>query len=116
MINPTSKKFFRHAEEKTYDLGEGIKRQFIAYDQNIMMVKVFFEKNAIGSVHNHVHVQTTYVATGKFEVTIGNETTILEEGDGFYVEPNILHGCKCLEEGILIDVFNPVREDFLDTI
>lgn len=116
MRNTQSKAFFIKSEEPIYLVGEGITRQFIAYDNNIMMVKVIFEKGAIGIPHTHNHVQTTYVVSGKFEVTIGNEKRLLVAGDGFYAEPNIRHGCICLEEGVLIDVFNPVRQDFLETI
>ncbi len=111
-----SKPFFLGTEEPVYAPAEGITRQFVGYDNSIMMVKVMFEKGAIGTSHAHVHAQTTYVVSGKFEMTIGNETKILQAGDGFYTEPNIMHGCICLEAGILIDVFSPVREDFLATI
>jgi quercetin dioxygenase-like cupin family protein len=107
-----SKAFFIAKDEKVYAPQDGITRQFVGYDNNIMMVKVMFKKGAIGYQHQHPHVQTTYVAAGKFEVTIGNEVKILSTGDGFYTEPNIIHGAVCLEDGILIDVFSPIREDF----
>jgi hypothetical protein len=45
--------------------------------------------------------------------TIGEEKKILKAGDGYYVAPNLLHGCVCLEAGVLIDTFTPMREDFL---
>ena len=111
-----SKPFFIADKEKVYTAGKGITRQIIGYDNSIMMVKVIFEKGAIGYKHQHVHVQTTYVVSGKFEATIGDETKILQAGDGFYTEPNIQHGCVCLEEGVLIDVFSPIREDFYETL
>jgi quercetin dioxygenase-like cupin family protein len=91
----------------------GVHRQIMAYDGQLMMVKVDFEKGAIGSMHEHYHSQATYVASGKFELTIGDEKRILEAGDGYYVAPDELHGCVCLEAGILIDTFSPVRADFL---
>ena len=46
-------------------------------------------------------------------MTIGNETKVLSGGDGFYIPPDIEHGALCLEEGMLIDVFSPIREDFM---
>lgn len=93
--------------------GPGITRQIMAYDGQLMMVKVNFEKGAIGTMHEHYHSQATYVASGKFELTIGGEKRILVAGDGYYVAPDELHGCVCLEAGILIDTFSPVRADFL---
>jgi len=111
-----SKPFFIATEEKIYDVAKGLTRQFVGYDKDMMMVKVMFEKDAVGASHAHPHVQTTYVASGKFEMTIGDEKKILQAGDGFYIEPNLMHGCVCLEAGILIDVFSPIREDFYTTI
>lgn len=91
----------------------GIQRQVMAYDGQIMLVKVCFEKGAVGTPHEHYHSQATYVASGKFELQIGEEKKILCGGDAYYIEPDKLHGCVCLEEGILIDVFSPMRADFL---
>ena len=95
------------------DLGLGIKRKVMAYNDQLMLVKVAFEKGAIGTVHQHPHLQMSYVAEGSFEVTIGDSKKTLTKGDVFFALSNIFHGVVCLEEGLLIDVFNPTREDFL---
>lgn len=93
--------------------GEGVTRQIMGYDDRLMLVKVRFERGAVGATHVHPHSQASYVASGKFELTIGDETRVLEAGDGYYVAPNLPHGCVCLEAGDLIDSFAPAREDFL---
>ena len=54
--------------------GEGIVRQIMGYNDNLMMVKVKFETGAIGTPHTHPHTQTTYVASGVFEFTTDGET------------------------------------------
>ena len=116
MTKIQSKAFFISSQEKTYDLGKGLSRQFIAYDKDIMMVKVMFEKDAVGALHHHPHTQTSYIVSGKFEVTIDGKKQILSAGDGFYAGPNAEHACICLEAGAIIDVFNPIREDFYPSI
>jgi len=78
-----------------------------------MLVKAKFEKGGVGALHQHPHSQATYVDSGVFEMTIGDEKRIIRKGDGYYVPPGIVHGCVCLEAGMLIDVFSPHREDFL---
>lgn len=108
-----SEKFILTNGMEWEQLGGGVSRQFLGFDNQIMMVKVKFEKGSIGSMHQHFHTQSTYCASGKFEFTIGDEIKVVNAGDGVYIEPNILHGALCLEPGILIDVFSPVREDFL---
>lgn len=110
----TRSETFLYEKEKQWEpAGEGVTRQIMGYDDQIMLVKVKFEKGAIGAPHTHYHTQTTYVASGKFEFTINNETKIVEAGDGIYMEPDVLHGCTCLEAGVLIDCFSPMRADFL---
>lgn len=79
-----------------------------------MMVKVKFEKGAIGSLHQHPHTQSSYVASGAFEITINGDKQRLETGDTFLVNPDLIHGAVCLEAGILLDVFTPLREDFIN--
>lgn len=109
-----SEKFLHENEMKWEELGGGVQRLILGFDNQIMMVKVKFEQGSIGSAHQHFHTQATYCASGKFEFTIDGEKSIVQEGDGVYIKPNLVHGALCLEAGILIDVFSPVREDFLD--
>jgi len=51
----------------------GVNRQIMAYDGQLMMVKVKFDKGAVGTMHEHYHSQATYVVSGKFELTIGDK-------------------------------------------
>jgi quercetin dioxygenase-like cupin family protein len=108
-----SANFLRASELPWENTAPGVTRQILGYDGHIMIVKVKFDKGAVGYVHEHFHSQSTYVARGKFEVVIGGEKMILQAGDGFYAEPDIAHGVVCIDEGILIDAFSPVRQDFL---
>ena len=95
------------------DAGPKIQRQLYGYNDQIMMVKVRFEQGGVGAVHQHPHTQVTYVESGVFEMTIGDEKKIISKGDGYFVPPDVLHGCVCLEAGMLVDCFAPMREDFV---
>ncbi|MBL7816798.1 MAG: cupin domain-containing protein [Saprospiraceae bacterium] len=92
---------------------EGVRRKVMAYNNVLMLVKVTFEKGRIGALHHHPHLQISYVASGVFEITISGEAKILRGGDVYFVPENAVHGAVCLEDGLLIDVFSPLREDFL---
>ena len=109
-----SKKYILTENMEWEELGGGVSRKFLGFDNQIMMVQVKFEKGAVGSPHHHFHTQATYCAEGKFEFEIDGEKQVVKAGDGVYIQPNMLHSAVCLEAGILIDVFSPVREDFLD--
>ena len=95
-------------------VGEGLTRQLLGFDDAILMARVEFEEGAIGEVHSHVHSQVSYVESGEFDVFIDGVETRLGPGDGFYVQPNLAHGAVCRKAGVLIDVFSPVRQDFLE--
>ncbi|GAB5401661.1 MAG: cupin domain-containing protein [Aureisphaera sp.] len=95
-------------------VGEGLKRKIMGYDDKIMLVKVEFDVGGVGVMHQHYHSQVTYVESGEFELTIGNETKTVKGGDAFYIPPNVMHGAICTKSGILIDVFSPIREDFME--
>lgn len=108
-----SKEFIKDDEFEWEVVGEDIKRKIMGYDDTIMMVNVLFEKGAIGKPHKHYHSQVTNVAKGAFEVTINAVTKVMKQGDFFYIPPQIIHGVICIEDGLLIDVFSPIREDFI---
>ena len=91
----------------------GVTRKVLAYCDNLMAVENYFETNAIGAVHSHPHTQITYVAEGRFRFTIGNEEKEVSKGDTMCKQNGISHGCVCLEKGILVDFFTPMREDFV---
>jgi len=95
------------------ELGMGVRRQILGYDDKLMTVKVEFQSGSVGALHSHLHSQTTYVASGVFEFEINSVKQIVKSGDGLYMAPDVAHGVVCLESGILIDSFSPVRADFL---
>jgi quercetin dioxygenase-like cupin family protein len=95
------------------EVAPGIKRKIMTYSEGLMLVKVAFEKGAIGVLHKHPHLQVTYIAEGKFTTTVNGNSKLLVKGDVFYAPTNVEHGVFCEEEGMLIDVFNPYREDFV---
>ena len=105
--------FFYKNDCELTDLGGGVSRRILAEDEKMMAVEVSFKKGAVGAMHTHPHVQISYVLKGKFEATINGETAVISEGDSYYTEPDAPHGVVCLEEGVLLDVFTPRRDDFL---
>ena len=92
---------------------DGNRRRVLLHTDELMVVEFAFEKGAAGATHSHAHVQASYVAEGRFEVTIGGVTETLQAGSSFIVPSNAVHGVKALEAGRLVDTFTPHRADFL---
>jgi quercetin dioxygenase-like cupin family protein len=109
----TTKVFIENRTVPWEATGHGMRRKIMAWDDRLMVVKVEFQKGAIGTLHQHPHSQITHIESGIFEVEIGEEKKVLTSGDAFYIPPNIMHGAICLEAGVLIDIFSPMREDFI---
>lgn len=105
--------FIENDEIDWEDTEEGIQRKIMAYDDRVMLVKVKFETGGIGTLHQHTHTQLSHVESGVFEIEIDGKKKILKAGDAFFIPPNTLHGAICIQNGILVDVFSPMREDFI---
>ena len=105
--------FIQSKDVQIEQVDAGIKRQMLGYNDSLMVVRVEFEKGAEGYIHAHPHSQVSYVESGEFDVFIDGEKRRLGPGDSFCVQPHVDHGAVCRESGVLLDVFNPAREDFL---
>lgn len=102
-----------HRDVPLKDLGGGVSRRVLAYTEQLMIVEVNFEAGGVGTVHTHPHCQNTYVKSGRFRFTIDGEAVEVGPGDTIAFPSNIPHGTLCLEAGTLLDIFTPMREDFV---
>lgn len=94
-------------------IGEGLERQMVV-GQNIMICRLKIAPFVVTPEHSHVHEQMTLVMQGKAKFILGNEERIVSAGDVLHFPPNHWHGATMLdEEVVLIDIFSPIREDFL---
>lgn len=95
------------------DAGNGVTRQVVADSAELMVVEFRFADGGVGALHNHPHVQSTYVKSGRFAFTIGDISFEVKAGDAFVVPSMAMHGCRAIEPGTLVDTFTPRRDDFL---
>jgi quercetin dioxygenase-like cupin family protein len=105
--------FSRAVDREWTATPDGNRRRVLVHTDDLMMVEFGFEKGGVGALHSHPHVQASYVAEGRFEVTVDGRTQTLGVGDSFIVPSNLIHGVKALEVGRLVDSFTPHRADFL---
>lgn len=95
------------------ELAPGNRRRVLIHTPELMQVEFGFDKGAVGALHSHPHIQVSYVAEGSFEVTIDGKTETIGQGGSFIVPTGLVHGVVALEAGRLIDVFTPMRQDFV---
>ncbi len=90
----------------------GTIRGHYAHLERTTLGEVHLDANTVVPLHQHPHEQVTYVIEGRFQFTIGTETTILEPGMAALIPGNVPHGGTTLTACRVIDVFAPVREDY----
>ncbi|MBQ3079099.1 MAG: cupin domain-containing protein [Clostridia bacterium] len=102
-----------HRDAKVTPCEPGVERRVLAYNEKVMMCEIHFDAGAEGYLHSHVHEQVSYVKTGEFVFTIDGESNVVKEGDSVLIPSGAEHGVLARTEGILVDVFSPMRETFV---
>ena len=94
---------------------EGVHRKVLAWNDDLMMCEISFQAGAVGNIHAHLHTQVSYVGRGSLRFQVGSESRVVRQGDSVLIPPNTLHGVEALEEAMLVDVFTPARQDFVQS-
>lgn len=102
-------------ESKSYrEVLPGINLKTVVYGENTLMTEVFLKGGSILPAHNHIHEQTGYLISGKILLTIGDEIFEVEPGDSWSIPGTVTHSVEILENSIAVEVFSPVREEYMD--
>ncbi|MDP6779062.1 MAG: cupin domain-containing protein [Candidatus Latescibacteria bacterium] len=85
------------------------------YGENVMMSLLEMEEGSVIPRHHHPHEQAGILLEGRMELTIGDESRVVNEGEAYLIPPNVPH--RALPVGgpaVALDIFSPVREDYVD--
>ena len=102
-----------HEEAEPQYGGEGVTRRVLAYDEGMMIVENTFVAGAVAPVHSHPHLQTAYIAEGEFTFEIDGVGKIVKKGDSVLLPCGVPHSVVCHAPGIVVDIFTPMRKDFV---
>jgi quercetin dioxygenase-like cupin family protein len=91
----------------------GVQFQVLAIGPESMVCKMLYKKTDSVPTHSHPNEQSGYVISGKYRLKFGQHDQILEPGDSYAIPKNAEHGFEIIEAGEVIDVFTPVRQDYL---
>ena len=94
-------------------VADGIERQMV-YGERVMVCRLALAPRVVTAVHSHPHEQITIVERGRVRFSINGRDQDARPGDVLHFPSNCPHGATMLEEPVvLIDIFSPIREDFL---
>jgi len=91
----------------------GVFRKTMSYSDSLMVCEIRLVKGAVVPTHQHVHEQTSYVISGKLRYTVEEESHVLEAGNAVMLASNVPHSAEAVEDTLIIDVFSPLREEYL---
>lgn len=105
-------KVFNHfADIPTREMTPGYFSKII-HTQNNTINFLEVKAGAVSPMHQHINHQCAFVVEGQFELTVDGVSQILDTGTYAIIPPNVIHGGRAITDCKLIDIFDPVREDF----
>lgn len=100
------------SEVKGRSIVPGLFGRFV-HGKTMTVSHVTIDKGSVMAVHSHPHEQVTFILEGELEMTIGGEKMLLKKGCIHVIPGNVPHGAVAHVDCVVLDVFNPVREDYV---
>jgi quercetin dioxygenase-like cupin family protein len=93
-------------------MSEVISRKVIS-GQNAMVAQVFLKKDAVVPEHHHESEQLTYILEGALKFELEGQEVIVRQGEVLHIPSNVPHRAVALEDTLDLDIFSPIRTDWL---
>lgn len=105
---------FQKHTEGGYTLAvPGIERKTLVHGERTLLTEFLLKKGSRLPQHAHPYEQTGYLVNGRILLAIGSEENDVMPGDSWCIPSGVEHGAEILEDSVAIEVFSPVREDYL---
>ena len=99
------------AEKK--ELLEGVQLSTLVHGEKTLMGEFHIAKGSVIPPHSHPHEQTGFMVSGKLRFKVEDEVISVETGDSWCIPGDAEHSVDALDDSVVIEVFSPVREDYL---
>ncbi len=106
-------RFLRWDEVENEDLKPGLSRRCV-HGQELTVARVLLKKGTVVPEHQHLNEQVTYILEGALQFHLNGEDVVVRAGEVLCIPPHIPHSAVALEDTIDLDVFHPVRQDWVD--
>ena len=105
--------FTKKSDTDYRELVDGVEMKTLAHGEKTLLAKFHLKEGAAIPLHAHIYEQTGFMVSGKMRFNIGAEQFECEPGDTWCIPMDVLHGVEVLEYSVVVEVFSPVREDYL---
>lgn len=105
--------FYKREKSGYREIVAGIMMKPLVHGDNTLLIETNLSKGFAHELHNHPHEQTGYLISGHLKMTIGGEIFDVGPGDSWCIPGNIIHQTEVLQDSVVVEVFAPVREEYL---
>ena len=105
--------FEKHSQDGYILITGGVTRKTLVYGERTLMTEFVMRGGTILPAHAHPHEQAGYLVKGRIRFTIGAEEYDVEPGDSWCIRGDVDHSVEVIEDAVAIEVFSPVRDEFL---
>lgn len=105
--------FYKKEDSGYRQAVKGVRMKTLVHGEKSLCTEFRLEAGNLLPMHAHDHEQTGYLISGSIMLTIGEETFSVEPGDSWCIPGNVTHGARIISDAVAIEVFAPVREDYL---
>jgi quercetin dioxygenase-like cupin family protein len=105
-------RLFRWDEIALEKITEMISQKIVAGDRE-MLAQIYLKRGALVPMHAHDSEQMTYVLQGSLRFLVGGEEIIVREGEVLHIPSGVPHQAEALDDTFELDVFSPIRGDWL---
>ena len=95
---------------------QGVYIKTLAFGEKTLLTEFKLEAGRVSPRHAHIEEQTGYLVSGSIELTIGDKTYTANPGDSWSIPSNVEHAARILSDSVAIEVFSPVRKDYLPKV
>ena len=105
--------FRKHAADGYKEALDRVELKTLVHGEKTLLAEFRLAKGAVLPKHSHPHEQTGYLVSGRMDLSIGSETHAVSPGDSWCIPGDAEHSAVAREDSVAIEVFSPVREDYL---
>lgn len=105
--------FTKHSEDGYVPAVPGITRKTLVHGERTLLSRFHLAADSQLPRHSHPNEQTGYMITGHMRLTIGDVMYEILPGDAWNIPAGLEHHAEVLEDSVVIEVFSPLRQDYL---
>jgi len=105
--------FYKRVDSGYKQALEGVELKTLVYGDKTLCTEFRLEAGSKLPRHRHPHEQTGYLVSGRIRLSIGEDMFEVASGDSWCIPSNVEHGAEILMDSVAVEVFSPVREEYL---